>query len=483
MELDSQLSQQRNNEKLDEIRDVLRIISNKMVLPLYFLFWICDLVYVPHLKWEFLGIRASVIPVCFIVQIRLKRTKTFADAQNLALFYMACLASAINLMIVLIGDATSPYYAGLNLVALGCLTFFPWTKLYYWLTCSIIYVPYYAFVFSEAHNKEELVGVVISSFFIISTVLISFFIRYFNEELRLLELIGRKKLELEITTRNEVIKEKTEEGLRVANLAKQFSPQVVHALGTGKIKDIYSINRHQICAIFIDIVNSTDRVVRIDKDDLHSVISQFMDDTMRILLKYDITIDKFLGDGVLGFSNAPISYDDYCDRVLRAAFEIRARISDNQSHYIPYWMNALEIRIGISSGYANVGFYGSDEYFRTYTAIGKVVNLASRLCAMAEPNQILCSGDIPRRTKDGNHFMFNDLGAKSIRGFESDLISVFDVRPSDAVLTTQPKGVHSCPKGHGVLQIDVNEVGHYVFKCRLCNHVHGDDSGSASEAA
>src|SRR5690606_16230039 len=149
-----------------------------------------------------------------------------------------------------------------------------------------------------------------------------------------------------------------------AHLSSQFSPQVVEAIKNKKINVSSGVRRAKICAMFIDIVNSTERVTRVDKEKVHNVISQFMDDTIKILLKYDLTIDKFLGDGVLAFSNDPVSYPDFIERTVNAAFEVREKIKDRAEFYENNWLSEFQVKTGIAVGYANVGFYGSERYFR-----------------------------------------------------------------------------------------------------------------------
>src|SRR5690606_8430957 len=129
-------------------------------------------------------------------------------------------------------------------------------------------------------------------------------------------------------------------------------------------------------------------------DAFNRTIAMFMEDTMRSLLKYDVTIDKFLGDGVLAFSNAPIARHDYVMRLVESAVAIRERVLNRSSQYRDHWGDEFQIRIGIAEGEARVGFYGSQEYFKSYTAIGEVVNLASRLCGFAGPNKIVASREV-----------------------------------------------------------------------------------------
>jgi class 3 adenylate cyclase len=389
-------------------------------------------------------------------------------------------ALTITAMIWLKGDAAGPYYAGLNLVAVASIAFLPWTNGFLWLNVGGIYGPYFLLV-ALSSSWDAVGGIVVNGFFMGGTLAISLIVKIFTGNLRVAELVANGALQDEIASRGRVIEQKTAESVRLSLLSKQFSPQVVHELRAGKLDLDVQAQRRNICAIFIDIVNSTDRLVRLDKDNIQRVITMYMEDTMRTLLKYDITIDKFLGDGVLAFSNAPVSYDDYIDRVLKAAVEVRTRIMERQKEYIEYWLDDLQIRIGIAAGFANVGFYGSDEYFKTYTAIGRAVNLASRLCAAAEVNQILASNEVAKAARDGE-FSMRSLGHMRLKGFEQDLLEVYEVgvKSGERSISTD---VTYCPDGHGILHLSLDDRGIYVFACRTCGFRGGESQRSHSTAA
>lgn len=465
---------ERKDNRLAEFKTFLSVVSHQMALPLYFVFWICDMIYVPDLKWQFLALRSVILPVVFFVPKALARTSSLPGVQILAMTFSFMTALPISIMACWSAGGASPYYAGLNLVAIGTLSFLPWSTGYFIGTVAAIYIPYYFLAVYSIHDLDSLRPVLVNSFFVIGTVTISVLIRYFSEKLRQKETASRLQLELEIENRNRIILEKTAEAVKLATLSSQFSPQVVEAIRSGEIDVASTIHRANICAIFIDIVNSTERVVRLDKDKVYKAISMFMEDTIKTLLKYDITVDKFLGDGILAFSNDPVRYDDYLERALQAAIEVREKIKSRRESYLSCWMNTLEIRVGIATGFANVGFYGHEKYYyRSYTAIGPVINLASRLCSIAEPNQIVLSEDVRDGIGDGNsRYSFKFLGNKSLKGFETDLIRAFEANPTGMEsLTSQDElDCPSCKKGTLFLAND--EAGIYVLRCRSCGYVH-----------
>ncbi len=457
-------------ERVGELKATLLMISNLMVLPLYFFFWIADIAYVPSLKWKFLLLRLLVIPACIFLQVGLKRVRTFRNAEWLGLVFIVTLATIINAMIYSLGDVNTLYYAGLNLVALGSLTFIPWSRSFFFLANILIFGPFYLMAAFQLQRPGVLVPLVVESFFIVGTVVIAFVIRMFHDRLRVSEFRARRQLNNEIGNRDQIIIEKTGEAVRLAHLSSQFSPQVVDAIRSRKIDLNVGVRRAKICAIFIDIVNSTQRVARVDKDKVHKTISTFMNDSIKILLKYDITIDKFLGDGILAFANDPVQYNDFVRRTISAAFEIREKIRSKADFYEDNWLSALQIKTGIAVGYANVGFYGHDRYFKSYTAIGPVVNLSNRLCGVAEPDQILISGDVlDELNKD--EFNISARGKVQLKGFEDDIVKAFEINPKEEV--TDPRVDETdCPAcSTGILQLATDDSGIYILKCRSCGYV------------
>lgn len=465
MTIEKAIAQYRQQDLPAEIRSVLAIIASKMAMPLYLLFWAADIAYVPHLKWPFFAIRLSTIPICYFTLKLAQRINDVEKIEQVALFFALSLASSINLMIFMIGDATTPYYAGLGLVTIGALSFIPFSKQRYIVAIAGIYLPYYVITFANLKSRQDLALIGVHSFFIGGAVLICLLIRFFQEDLRLKEIASRMKLHEEIMNRDSIIQEKTDEAVKLNSLSSQFSPQVLESIKSGKINLESGSGTHmQICAIFIDIVNSTERVTRIDKDKVDRVLSKFLDDSVKILLKYDITIDKFLGDGIMAFCNAPLKRADYVARVASAAIEIKAKIKSDQDFYEKNWQKELQIRVGIAKGFANVGFYGGKRHFRSYTAIGPVINLSSRLCGSAADGQIVCDFDVFDDIKEGFDLEF--IGKKNLKGFNDDVIHIYEIKSATHLGSTGE--AQECEVCGSVLSLETDDKGHFVFDCRTC---------------
>lgn len=467
---------------VDEIRSTLKVISHLMSIPLFLVFWVVDILYVPELKWEFLALRLLIIPICFITLYLVKTISNYDQAQMLASAYAIATATLINIMIYLINDPSTAYYAGLNLVATAGLSFIPLRRRYLFLTAAGIYGPYFVNLLLNFKALTNYTSVTLNLFFITGAIVILTLIRHFNERLRLKDIESQNKLADEIISREELIKQKTKEATRLHQLSAQFSPQVVKAIKDGLISLDENVHRSKICAIFIDIVRSTDKVTKLDERDIQLSLARFLDTCLTTFLKYDLTIDKFHGDGVLAFSNMPMQRDDYIERTCIAALEAITHIKNDREYYLKHWKSELEVRVGISVGFANVGFYGDKKYFKTFTAIGKPLPYASRLTSVAEPGQVLIDNEIADDIEKLG-FIIKNCGKIVLKGFEDNANNIYHlVSAPDTSAGSQH--THICPNHpNTVLYLDTNKSSHFVFKCRECDYEKSNLSEDISEKA
>lgn len=474
-------SQMREFEVLDEIKSVLHVVANWMTIPLFMVFWVADNIYVPEQKWTFLVLRLGCIPVCYFVTKSIKKIHSAQNAQLVACIYCFLIALPINIMIFLIPDPATGYYAGLNMVAVGGLSFIPFSPFFFTMTTVGIYLPYYIFTLYNSKSTQDYTGLAINSFFVIGSLVICFLIRYFNETLRVREIKSRLALKAEIMNRDSIIKSKTEEAVRLNSLSNQFSPQVVRAIREGKVDIEKGVHRAQICAIFVDIVGSTERVVRLDPAKLDLVLARFMDTVVSTFLKHDLTIDKFQGDGILAFSNDPIKHIDFVQRTCLAALEVRTLIQEDREFYLLNWKKEMQTCIGISAGYANVGFYGNKKFFRSYTAIGAPLPMASRLTNLAEPDQILVDSDIAISLM-AEGYTINRIGERVIKGFEADQHIIFELQGAPNKDQTAKKSLttHCTLCADSLLYLENNAQGLFVMKCLKCGYELADHKPNAA---
>jgi PAS domain S-box-containing protein len=176
-------------------------------------------------------------------------------------------------------------------------------------------------------------------------------------------------------------------------LSKYLSPQVYDSIFSGKQNVKIEAYRKKLTVFFSDIKGFTELTDRLEPEVLSALLNSYLNEMSNIALKYGGTIDKFVGDAILIFFGDPESKGDREDAnaCVFMALEMRERMKYLRKLWEDQGISKpLNIRIGINTGYCNVGNFGSEDRL-DYTIIGGEVNLASRLESKADSGQILIS--------------------------------------------------------------------------------------------
>ena len=179
----------------------------------------------------------------------------------------------------------------------------------------------------------------------------------------------------------------TLEAIKENNILKMYVDEsVLNFMGTQDYEAKITANETlEATVMFVDICGFTAISEKEDPDTVVSLLNNYFDVMVNTILRNDGYIDKFIGDAVM----AVFKGDHHLDRAVEAALEVR-----NQINNIP-GNNSLttfkpQVSIGISSGEMISGNIGAASLRRLdYTVIGDVVNTASRLQEVGEPNQII----------------------------------------------------------------------------------------------
>ncbi len=180
-----------------------------------------------------------------------------------------------------------------------------------------------------------------------------------------------------------------------ANLSKYLSPQIVHSLLTGEKGTELITQRKKLTVFFSDIKDFTKTTENMQPEDLSYLLNSYFTEMSKIALHYGATIDKFIGDAMLMFFGDPETkgVKEDAEACVRMAVAMQRRMKKLQSTWrFRGYQNPFHMRIGINTGYCNVGNFGSEDRM-DYTIIGGEVNLAARLEVQAEPDGILISSD------------------------------------------------------------------------------------------
>jgi len=152
--------------------------------------------------------------------------------------------------------------------------------------------------------------------------------------------------------------------------------------------------RKKVTVVFVDVSGFTSLAEKLDPEEVRELINSLFRELIKVVYKYEGTIDKFIGDCIMALFGAPLVHEDDPVRAVHTALEImRAVERFNEKQQIN-----LSVHIGINSGTVVVGGVGSNLRM-DYTVMGDTVNLASRLMELAKNDEILVSESVQRITE------------------------------------------------------------------------------------
>lgn len=209
-------------------------------------------------------------------------------------------------------------------------------------------------------------------------------------------------------------------------LSKYMSPQVWQTIFTGQRDVRLETQRKKLAVFFSDIQGFTELSEEMEPEALTDVLNHYLNEMSQIALKHGGTIDKFVGDSIMIFFGDPTSRGQRKDTLacVSMAVDMRKHMKILRQKWRSQGIKTpLQIRMGISTGYATVGNFGAENRM-DYTIIGKEVNLASRLEHLAQPGEILVTHEAFSLIKDS--IMCRDKGEVTVKGF-SRPIAVYQV--------------------------------------------------------
>jgi adenylate cyclase len=178
-----------------------------------------------------------------------------------------------------------------------------------------------------------------------------------------------------------------EERRRRERLQRYHSPAVVDRILARQVDDLLAVEERDISVLFADIVDFTTLAESMRPADAVALLDTFLARTGDAVFAEEGTIDKFIGDAILAVFGAPVEQSDHARRAVRAAQSMRRIVSAlNAERSFP----PLRVRYVVNSGVAIAGDIGPARR-KEYTVLGDVVNIGSRLKAVAEPDQLVVS--------------------------------------------------------------------------------------------
>jgi class 3 adenylate cyclase/CheY-like chemotaxis protein len=200
---------------------------------------------------------------------------------------------------------------------------------------------------------------------------------------------------------------------RVGRLRRYLSPQLAELIVSSGDESILQSHRREITVVFCDLRGFTAFAEIAEPEEIMGVLRDYHASLGELIDRFEGTLERFAGDGIMVFFNDPLPCPDPAERAVRMAVVMRERVGE----LAKAWRrrgHQLDFGVGIAQGYATLGRIGFEGRF-DYAAIGTVTNLAARLCGEAAGGQIL----VPERVQleVENLVDVEAVGALSLKGF------------------------------------------------------------------
>jgi class 3 adenylate cyclase len=218
------------------------------------------------------------------------------------------------------------------------------------------------------------------------------------------------------------VEEQVAEIERIGRLKRFLAPQVAQLVSSGD-EHVLESHRREVTIVFCDLRDFTPFSETAEPEEVITVLREYHKTLGALIDKFEGTIERFAGDGLLVLFNDPLPCADPSARAVRMAVEMRDQVAKlaagwrSQGH-------ELGFGIGIAHGYATLGCVGFEGRFQ-YSATGTVPNLASRLCDQARNGQIFVDAKVHAQVKGLAEM--ESVGELSLKGFHRP-VKVFNVR-------------------------------------------------------
>jgi len=185
---------------------------------------------------------------------------------------------------------------------------------------------------------------------------------------------------------------------RMSRLKRFLAPQVAEAVISAGGDSLLESHRRDVAVVFCDLRGFTAFAETAEPEEVMAVLREYHAALGDIIHRFEGTLERFLGDGLMVLFNDPVPCPDPAARAVRMAVAMRECVSGLTERWRQHGYD-LGFGIGISQGYATLGRIGFEGRF-DYAAIGTVANLAARLCAEAKAGQILITQRVLSAVED-----------------------------------------------------------------------------------
>jgi adenylate cyclase len=205
---------------------------------------------------------------------------------------------------------------------------------------------------------------------------------------------------------------------RMARLKRYLSPQIAETI-LGEETDLFRTHRREITIVFLDLRGFTAFSDNAEPEEVMEFLRHYHSEMGKLIFKYEGTLERFMGDGIVIIFNDPISCEEHTHKATRMAIEMRDRVKDLRTGWRKKGYD-LDLGVGFATGYATLGTMGFEGRM-DYGTVGNLPNLAARLCAEAKGGQILTDQKTMSRLE--NAFSAESIQELNLKGINRPILA------------------------------------------------------------
>ncbi len=189
---------------------------------------------------------------------------------------------------------------------------------------------------------------------------------------------------------NRLAKKIEREAGQRAQFQRLLSPNLVDQIVCGALKLDQGGTKREVTMLFADIRGFTDMSERHSPEEMVKTLNDYFEVMVDVLFSHGGTLDKYVGDEIIGLFGAPVHLPDAADRAIRCGLEMQRALAEFNRVRQSSGLEPIHIGIGINTGPVIAGAIGSSRTLQ-YTVIGDAVNVAARLCSVAKAEEVIFS--------------------------------------------------------------------------------------------
>ena len=210
---------------------------------------------------------------------------------------------------------------------------------------------------------------------------------------------------------------------RIGRLKRFLAPQIAELVENVGQENLLESHRAEVSVVFCDLRGFTAFAGEVGPEEVMGLLGDYYDALGSIIMRYEATLTCFMGDGLMLLLNAPLPCPEPATRAVRMALDMQSAVQA----LILRWRERgylIGFGVGIATGTATVGRIGCEGRI-DYTAIGSVVNLASRICSAAGDGQVLIDPETAAAATAT--IGLEGLGTQQMKGFAQS-VPIFAVK-------------------------------------------------------